>query len=171
VLHAFAGAEGIGQPAEIAGGSLYEQDFEIVMMFEVHLRRSNDHQIVLMLNVGEFALEVSLSVVVNEADGAGHALSAEHLGMAEQLFAGHFRDRVRAIGELPTCDHVVKVIEQIGGERDAEAGEFWAGRHEGNLGGLAKETKVAKVREIGEEYGGTLAATEGSFCVLCDLCG
>jgi len=98
------------------------------MMLEVHVRRGDDHQIILVLNIGEFSLEVSFSIVVNEADRTGHALRAEFLRVIEQLFAGHLGDRVRAVGQLAAHHHIVEFIEQIRRQRHAETGNFGGGR-------------------------------------------
>ena len=89
-----------------------------------------------MLDVGEFPLEVPFPVVVNEADGAGHALGAELLGVLEQLLAGHLGDGVGTVGQLAAGDHVVEFVEEVGGQGNAEAGETGAAaRHGGDTGG------------------------------------
>ena len=126
VLHALAGGERVGKAAQIAGGTLHEEHLEIVMVLEMDVGRGDDHEIILVLDVGELPLEISFPIVVNEADRAGHRLGAELLRVLDQLLAGHLGDGVGAVGELTTGDHVVELVEEVGGERDAEAGELGA---------------------------------------------
>jgi hypothetical protein len=115
---------------------LDEQHFQVMVMLEMDVHRRDDHQEVLVLNVGEFSLQVSFPIVVHEGDRARHALGAEFLLVLDQLLTGHFGDGVRAVRKFPLRDHVIQLVEQIGRQGNAETGEAGtaAGHGERQLG-------------------------------------
>jgi hypothetical protein len=127
VFHAFAGAESVGEMPQVSRGSLDEQNLEVMVMLEVNVRRGNDHEVVLVLNVGEFPLEIPLPIVVNERDGSGHTLGSDFLGVIDKLLPSHLGDRVGTVRQFPPPNHVIEFIEQIGRQRNAEAGDFGGG--------------------------------------------
>jgi hypothetical protein len=53
--------------------------FQTVMVVQMHVKRSNDDFIVVMLDVGEGCLNVGLVVVVNERDRASNVVFTEVL--------------------------------------------------------------------------------------------
>ena len=126
VFDAFAGSEGVGELTEVAGGTLNEEDLEIVMVLEVNMHGRDDHEVVTVLNVGESALKISFPIVVDERDGACHRLRAEFLRVFDEAIAGHFGDCVGAAREFSTRDHVVEFVEQVGWKGYAETSKAWA---------------------------------------------
>ena len=113
MLYALAGSQRVGKAAEFARRPLYQQHLKVVIVLKMHVGRGDDHEIILVLDIGEFSLEIPFPVIVNKADGSSHAPRPHLPGMFGQLFASHLGNRVRTVRKFAPHHHVVEFIEQV----------------------------------------------------------
>lgn len=124
LFYAADGDEFVGEFAEFGGRALDEEDFHVVVMLEVDVHGSDDHEVILVLDGGEAGLEAFLGVIVNEVDGAGDRSGAVAGGVLEEAVAGEGGDGLGTAGVAAAGDHDVEFVEQALGKGDGEAGEL-----------------------------------------------
>ena len=116
MLHAFAGDEFVGDLLEADAGGLGEDDFEAVVVLEMHMLRGNDLLQMTVLDLHQPGLQAGFGVVVDDRDGARHDLPAELLLMRDELLADHLRDGLGAARMAARGDHRVELVGKLDGQ-------------------------------------------------------
>ena len=101
------------------------KDQEVLVLLQVNVHARHDQQVVLVLDRGKRGLQVSLPVVVDQADGAGRAAGA---GLDLELGKPgphHLGNGLRAVLETPGADHAVQLGGQPRRQGDAEPRHFF----------------------------------------------
>ena len=122
VFDALGGNEFIGNFADDRRLAAHEQNFQAVMVVEMDVDSRKNDVVMVVLDVGQRFLHMHFVVVVDEGDGAGDFRAAELLAVLDELVPDHIGDGEGAVVVALFAGHLVQLLEQGAGQRNAETG-------------------------------------------------
>lgn len=90
-----------------------------MIMIKVHMHAGQDLPVVVVLNIGQLARQVTYMVVIDECDGPNGFFIRIPL-LSDQVVADQVTQRFRPIGVLATFDMAIEGVQQLVIERHAE---------------------------------------------------
>ena len=141
--------QSVGQAPHGIGGAAHGQDFHAGMVVEMHVQRGDDQCAVVMLDVREKTLDVSLMVVVDQCHRPGDLLMSHLAEVFDQTGPDHIGHRLRAVGVSLGLYHVVQLPGQTGRHAEAETGEGGCF----HKGVLRQGKNLTPVAQVGKDTG------------------
>ena len=100
-----------------------DQDFQTVIMIEVHMHPGQNQPLDIMLNMRELVVQVPDMVIIDKGDGPD-GLFVLRPFFADQLVPDQVAEGFRSVGVPPAFDMEIKPIEQVPIDGRPEANEF-----------------------------------------------
>ena len=126
MLDAFGADQSVAERANAARIAAHYQNFEAVIVIEMDVKRGNDEVGVIVLQIGERALQRRFVMVEKQSDGA-RDFAAQTGVMLNQTGANHVGQRQRAIGIAFLRHHFVQLSRQSCWQRNTKAHRAFAG--------------------------------------------
>ncbi len=114
----------IRQLSQQPGVPAHGEDFKTPMVIEMNMHRSDDQTLMIVLNVGQECLQVTLVMIINQGDGRGDlavCLCAVSIG---QVRAYELRQGVRPVGKAVCGNQIIDFGDQFCGHAHAEASQL-----------------------------------------------
>ena len=108
----------------VLGLAANDNHFQAVVVIEVHVHSREDTVICIVLNIGQFLVEQSYVMIVDEGDGSQHFSVGDLPGLLHQLFPDQIAERLRACRVSTARDMPVELIQQFGIDCDSYTTEL-----------------------------------------------
>ena len=113
MLDALRADERVGDLAHRGGLAANHQNFEAVVVVEVHVQRGKNHVMEIVLDVGELFVQIPYVVVIDQGDGANHAALGRFPGFFDELVANEIAEGFRPVGIAALSNEAVELIEEV----------------------------------------------------------
>jgi len=124
VLDALGTDEGVGNLLDGAGLTAHDQNFQAIVVIEVHVQSGEDGAVEFVLQVDQFIAQHAYVVIVNQRDGAHHAAIGGLGHLLDELVADQVAEGLGSTGIAALFDEAVEFVEEVGIDGDADAGEI-----------------------------------------------
>ncbi len=111
MFDAFGAHQNVAERAHPGAVAAHDENFEAVIVIEVDVERRHDEIGVIVLQIGEQALQRRLVMIEKQGDRA-RDFAADFALMFDQLSANHVRKSQRAIGVALLRDHDIEFARQ-----------------------------------------------------------
>lgn len=114
MLDALDADEGISHLSDLGSLAFYDQDFQTVLMIEMHVHTRHDMSLEVVLDVGELPGEVPHMMVVDERDRR-HRLTVRLTTpfLIHELITDEIAKRFRTCEVFPTPDDLIEVVQEM----------------------------------------------------------
>ena len=124
VLDTFEADEAVGELLDLGGFAVDDEDFEAGVVVEMGVAGGDDEVVEGVLEVGELLADAVGVMVIDEGDGADDGGVGGGGLVADEAVADEIAEGLRAVGVAAFLDGAVELVEEIGVDGDADAGEL-----------------------------------------------
>jgi hypothetical protein len=121
VLDTFGGDQRIRKFFDPGRVSAHDNDFQTIIVVEMHMERSNDAFAVIMLQISERLLQVAFVMIKDERNRARNLMVAVMLMMLDEMAADHIGKRLGAVVIAFLPRHHIEIAQKFLRQRGAYA--------------------------------------------------